>query len=185
MSPSASPVNQAHLPKPSSQDLAALGQKLIRSAKDGRLDEVRDILDLGASVNARDNRDWTALMWAAWRGHVSVGTLLLDRGAGIGLKKDDGKTALDLAKDQGHRGMVKLLRSRGALETELDGKLWWGFCWAFVLYIASGGLLMLIWIPLLLIVVVVVALREHPVFYLFAALLLLAFLVILRRWDKS
>ncbi len=181
MSPSASPLNHAHGPKPSPPDLAALGQKLIQAAKDGRLDEVRDALDLGAPVNARDNRDWTALMWAAWKGHESVGTLLLVRGADRLLKNNDGKTALDLAKNRGHTGMVKLLRSRGAAVelsdefADMPANVWFwliALYWGFIVLLGFIG-------------AVAAALLYHPFFCLFAALLLLAFLVILRKWDKG
>ena len=41
---------------------------------------VQALIDKGADVNAKDNDDWTALMWAAGNGHTDIAGALIDKG---------------------------------------------------------------------------------------------------------
>ena len=56
---------------------------------------------------------WTALMWAAIRGHEEVVPLLLEGGADREAKDRYGLSALDWARRRGHDGAVRLLEVRG------------------------------------------------------------------------
>ena len=59
---------------------------LMRAAQGGVLEVVRQLLDRGAEVDAREPAfGQTALMFAARAGHADVVTLLLARGANVGL----------------------------------------------------------------------------------------------------
>ncbi len=60
---------------------------LMACAGTGVTDAVRELLDYGANVNARETEgDQTALMWAAAEGHADVIRLLVDHGADINAK---------------------------------------------------------------------------------------------------
>ena len=52
------------------------------------------LLDKGAAVDAVKKDGWTALMWAANKGHAAVARLLLDKGAAVDAAEEDGSTAL-------------------------------------------------------------------------------------------
>ena len=56
---------------------------LTHAAIEGDLEPIRELLDEGADVNARDRNGDTALWWAIIRGHVAVVRLLLERGANV------------------------------------------------------------------------------------------------------
>jgi ankyrin repeat protein len=57
---------------------------------------------------------WTALMGAAYCGHVAVARVLLDLGASLDLRDSEGGTALYLAADRCKADVVTLLLQRGA-----------------------------------------------------------------------
>jgi hypothetical protein len=55
------------------------------------------------------NGDETALMLAAYGGHLKVVNYLLEKGADLSAKDDSGETALDKAKEKGHADIVTIL----------------------------------------------------------------------------
>jgi ankyrin repeat protein len=71
---------------------------------------VESLLATGADVNAPAGRGWTALHFAAERGHTSVSELLLARGAHPRARTTDGHTPLDLATFYEHTPVMRLLR---------------------------------------------------------------------------
>lgn len=52
------------------------------------------LLDNGFTVEERDNDGNTALLFAAWGGHLATMKLLIDRGANLNEKNDNGHTVL-------------------------------------------------------------------------------------------
>ena len=86
---------------------------LIRAAEDGRLDLVRNLLEAGASPNAKSDGDVTALMWAAARGHVEVVKVLLESGAEPNARTRKGRTVIEIAMQEGHDHVAALLRENG------------------------------------------------------------------------
>ena len=93
-----------------------LGTTLCQAATAGGLRDVRILLARGADVDATteyvngngDELSWSALIWAADGGHLSVVTALLDAGS---LERD---AALQTASFRGHTPIVALLLDRGA-----------------------------------------------------------------------
>jgi uncharacterized protein len=51
---------------------------LMLAAEKGHTETVRRLLDGGADVQAKNSNGWTALLFAAWKGHIPVVFLLLD-----------------------------------------------------------------------------------------------------------
>lgn len=71
------------------------------------------MLERGAHVDSKDNYGWTALSWAAKKGHESIAKLLLSHWE-IEVNSRDiyGRTALLWAAENGHAGIAeKLLES--------------------------------------------------------------------------
>ncbi len=78
----------------------ALDGPLIRAARRGQVDRVRDLLGRGASVRARDERGRTALVAAAYENHRGVATVLIDAGADVNRKDDTEQSAYLIATSE-------------------------------------------------------------------------------------
>ncbi|MGY4154841.1 hypothetical protein ACVINW_000683 [Bradyrhizobium sp. USDA 4461] len=80
-----------------------------------------DLLDHGASVDARDRLGAKPLSHAARSGHLDMVDLLLARGAPVDARNLAGSTALYLAAERGHVAIVQRLIDRGA-DVNLTGR---------------------------------------------------------------
>jgi ankyrin repeat protein len=60
-----------------------------------------------------DDRIWTALHWASYRGYLEIAELLASSGADLNIGDSDGWTALMWASFTGHLEMVQLLLCQG------------------------------------------------------------------------
>lgn len=74
------------------------------------------LLQNGASIEARDARDWTPLFMASWRGHVNVIRHLITFGANVNACDMYGQTPISLACQRGHVGVALLLLEHGAMD---------------------------------------------------------------------
>lgn len=95
--------------------------KLLEAAAAGNKDGVVKALTEKADVNVRDQRNRTALYFAAAHNHEIVVSLLLDRGAETddACTKDE-HTPLHKATIEGHNKVVALLLQRGASTEVFD-----------------------------------------------------------------
>ena len=96
---------------PSSIELNAA---LFSAADKGCVDLAKRLLELGASLEARDRLGAKPLARAAVAGEVEMVTLFLDKGAPIDAQNLDGSSALYQAAENGRLPVVQLLIERGA-----------------------------------------------------------------------
>jgi ankyrin repeat protein len=83
---------------------------LILASENGYLDIVKQIIYLGADVNANDNNNnITALMEASENGHLEIVQFLITNGADVNASDKYNLTALMNAASNGHADIVKLL----------------------------------------------------------------------------
>ena len=80
----------------------------------GDVEGVREMLDAGAPVDARDRHGPTALMIAAHHGHGAIVEALVSRGADLDVTAKFGLSALMLAIVAGHGAIARLLARAGA-----------------------------------------------------------------------
>ena len=80
-----------------------------------------ELLDGGASVDARDRFGARPLSHAARNGHLDMVDLLLSRGAPINARNLAGATALYFAAERGHIAVAQRLIERGA-DVKLTGR---------------------------------------------------------------
>jgi ankyrin repeat protein len=94
---------------------------LFSAADENCTDLANELLDGGASVDARDRFGARPLSHAARNGHLGMVELLLARGAPINARNLAGATALYYAAERGHVAVVQRLIERGA-DVKLSGR---------------------------------------------------------------
>ena len=89
---------------------------LMLAAESGHIDIVGILLDKGADPNAANGcpDGWTALMYAACRGHENVVSKLIEHKARVDFRAEGGKNALLIAAEDGHADIVTALLKAGA-----------------------------------------------------------------------
>ena len=94
-----------------------LSRLLIAAVTKDYVEEVEALIKEGIDVNAKDNDEETALMFASYWGHTGIVKLLLKNGADVSINaesKHSKATALSLASEKGRIEIVKLLLKNGA-----------------------------------------------------------------------
>jgi ankyrin repeat protein len=97
---------------------------LLAAAKDHKGDIVRLLLWRGANAAVTTRNGWTALHYAADKGHEPAVRLLLERGAEIAAKNNYGCTALHRAAWNGNEAVLRLLLEKGANIAAKTALLW-------------------------------------------------------------
>jgi hypothetical protein len=87
---------------------------LMTCAKADDVAGIERLLAMGADIDARDVRGYSALMLAAYSGNGRAFALLLERGADPNTADDAGNSVLMGASFKGQLGMVKALLAAGA-----------------------------------------------------------------------
>lgn len=88
--------------------------KLAKAAKQGKIQEVKAALSSGESVDARDDENFTALLYAALYGNFDVCEFLIKHGANVNARDKSDWTPLMCAALKGKRKVLKLLIDSGA-----------------------------------------------------------------------
>ena len=97
--------------------LAELGMRVVpsdmlRAAERGDASRLALFIKAGMSVDARDSRDWTPLMVAAFNGNESAAKLLIENGADPMARDRAGYTPLHWAALKGYGEVVSLVAHR-------------------------------------------------------------------------
>jgi len=87
---------------------------LIKSSRDGLLNEVRLLIEFGADVNAKDKNGDTSLIWASYYGYEDIVKLLIGAGVNANAKNKNGSTALRWAYENNQKNIIELLKKYGA-----------------------------------------------------------------------
>lgn len=87
---------------------------LILAAIGCDVEEMRQLIDGGADINAKDNAGDTPLAWTIKRNCAEGARMLLERGAEVNAQAKNGFTPLSWAISHRHKELEALLRSHGA-----------------------------------------------------------------------
>jgi hypothetical protein len=88
---------------------------ILQAAKDGKLQELRTLVQQGGDVNTVDaDKGMTALMYAIEGGRVEAAKFLVESKANVNLANKKGTTALMLAALAGNMDIVQALLAAGA-----------------------------------------------------------------------
>lgn len=93
-------------------DVQTQGPKaLLEAANAGKVETIRQLLQLGVPVESRTNYGWTVLHLAAYNGNAETVRVLLEAGADVRADDGTGKTPLDWARQQGKKEIVGVLEA--------------------------------------------------------------------------
>ena len=84
------------------------------AASTGDIEAVKQYLDAGGDVNAKNKVTTTPLYWAAYEGQKEIVELLIANGADVNAKSNRGYTPLHEASDHGKTEIIELLIAKGA-----------------------------------------------------------------------
>jgi ankyrin repeat protein/beta-lactamase regulating signal transducer with metallopeptidase domain len=80
----------------------------------GDLSKVKEFIEQGTAIDAKDEAGWTALFWAACAGRTEVAEFLIENGADINSDDGHGRSILHQAVHANAVKLVELLISNGA-----------------------------------------------------------------------
>ena len=89
-------------------------QNIWSAADEGNIEEVKQHLDSGIDVNAKNQFGGTPLHFAAKQGHKNLAALLISEGADINAKAYDKSTPLHSAVISGYKEVAEQLIVNGA-----------------------------------------------------------------------
>jgi ankyrin repeat protein len=88
---------------------------LMQCSRTGAVEGVKSLLDHGAKVNPKDQRQGdTALMWAVAKKHADVARVLIEHEANVNARTQNGFTPLLFAAQQGDEDSAQMLLAAGA-----------------------------------------------------------------------
>ena len=85
------------------------GELMIEAALNGRVLDVRKLLDSGTDPDTKDEYECTSLLHACFFGHEEIVKLLLERKANVNAETKQGNTALRIACDNGRTSVAQML----------------------------------------------------------------------------
>ena len=89
-----------------------LNRIFFDEVRHGKLEELKESLDNGISIDLQDKRGWNALMISINYNRIDVVKYLLDKGADINIKSKEGITAHSLIKETTYKKIIKLLEDK-------------------------------------------------------------------------
>ena len=95
------------------------------AVKEGKIDVVKQRLEAGTDVNAKDEKGWALLHFMAVAGNKEIAELLIAKGTNVNAKNNGGETPLDWAIKRKHTETAALLRKHGGKtgeELKAEGK---------------------------------------------------------------
>ena len=90
---------------------ASGANSLSEAILSGNVEILKIVIDAKADLDARFDKEWTALMLAAQRNQPEMVRILLESGANSTLKNEAGLTALQIAEITGNTSTAEILRS--------------------------------------------------------------------------
>ena len=99
--------------------LTGASTTFMEASREGRFQQVKQLLERGVLVNVQNKNNQTPLHYASVQGHLEVVVKLLESGADVNIQDMNGQTPLHYASKGGHIDVVQALLEAGA-KVELE-----------------------------------------------------------------
>lgn len=98
--------------------------RYLRYAQEGNIQQVKNMLKKGVSVDSQDRYGWTALMCAAHNGQFEVVKHLLSIGADVSVVDENNKNVSDIARTAGFKKISLFIQKlkKGILQKDFQDK---------------------------------------------------------------
>ena len=113
--------SQQSTPAPEPTTAKAPDISIHKAVESGNIKAVKQHLDAGTDVNAKDADGFTSLHYAARWGFKNIAELLITEGANVNTKNNYKETPLQYAANIDDREIVKLLITKGANVNTING----------------------------------------------------------------
>jgi ankyrin repeat protein len=100
------------------------------AAAKGHNARIRELLERGADINAKDEGGMTALLWAACEGFTSTVRLLVENGADVNARDDGGMSVMTYLGEAGGKDLNTLILEHGFHEEQSSAGV--GFDWKLI-----------------------------------------------------
>ena len=97
-----------------------LGIELLLSLSVREFEKAKELIKMGANVNAKDEEGNTSIMFAAQNAPIEILKLLIENDAKINIRNHEGKTPLILAATFNKKEILEFLINNGAQVDETD-----------------------------------------------------------------
>jgi ankyrin repeat protein len=114
---------------------AMSGEDFLELCEEGSLQQIKDAIENGANVNAKDRLGTTPLHVATWKPRPELITVLLEAGADVNAKDGEDWTALTNLVSLGTsypEAVTALIRAGADVEDTMDTLNWTPLMWAVV-----------------------------------------------------
>ncbi|MFT4313966.1 MAG: ankyrin repeat domain-containing protein [Wolbachia pipientis] len=103
----------------------SLSSELIEEVDQGNIQAVKNFIEQGGNIEAKNDDGWTLLHRAAWKGREKIVEFLVDQGANINAKANgDNKKPIHAAAKAGHKDIVEFFLSKGIGVDDADNDKW-------------------------------------------------------------
>ena len=98
--------------------LQKLNNQLFEAVQDENLEEVKNLIEQGADVNAQNSTKSTPLMIAAFLNNKKIVKFLIDKGANTSMQNEDRYTALFYAKYNKNKNIQEQIKRKRYIEID-------------------------------------------------------------------
>lgn len=114
-------INSFRITSPSLDFPAGMNGEMLKAAAAADFLKIKDLINKGADVNAKNTNGWTPLMYMSAIGNKEIANLLIDKGANINERNNHGQTPLFFSAHWGQTELVNLLIEKGAdINAQMD-----------------------------------------------------------------
>ncbi|TNK94292.1 hypothetical protein OUY_02210 [Wolbachia endosymbiont of Leptopilina clavipes] len=103
----------------------SLSSELIEEVDQGNIQAVKNFIEQGGNIEAKNDDGWTLLHRSAWKGRTEIVEFLVDQGANINARTtSDSKKPIHVAAKEGYQEIVDFFLGKRMRVDDADNDKW-------------------------------------------------------------